>query len=456
MNCPLCGNAYPCAHSRRSAGTTAPSGNIHSENVNSQDPEGRLSPYGTIAVEKSVADVAQEQELWRNQVASRVQQHRARRKGADRDPNMELRFPVQEAPVDPRVMRARRFVAQAAARSPFAEDEFGANFRAELAQSHDAENVVAATPNLIRFPRTGGSQSASRNPPATVHEYHAAMEELEAESLLPDCLRITDVEQETAEHARPESRGINLHNSNLHNSNLHNSNSQNRDSQNSDSHDNDLLDSDLQENDSQESFSRRSRSSVEYVADDSPPIVYRAAKAPPAEQLELPNFDDIQLEATHQQVMPELELGPQPAALGQRMMAGLVDSAIVLAAAAVFNVTFTQLAEENPHSRMALLCAVAVGGVLWTLYQYTFLVHGHGTPGMHLAHLELARFDGKPVSVFDRRCRAVASALSGFSLGLGFLWALVDEDQLGWHDRMTRTLIRSSAIQPAVARDSIW
>jgi uncharacterized RDD family membrane protein YckC len=451
MNCPLCGNGYPCAHSRRSAGTLAQSGNIHSENVNSQDLEGRLSPYGTIAGEKSVADVAQEQELWRDQVASRVQQHRARRKGGDRDPNMELRFPVQEAPVDPRVMRARRFVAQAAARSPFVEDQFGAKFPAELAQAPEAENVVlAATPNLIRFPRTGGSQSASRNPPATVHEYHAAMRELESESLLPDCLRITDVEQDAAEHVGPESRVSDSQDMDQ------DMDLQDIDSQENDSQDNDSRLSDSRNNDSQNSYSRPSRSKLEYVADDSPPIVYRAAKAPPAEQLELPNFDDIQLEATHHQVLPELELGPQPAALGQRMMAGLVDSAIVLAAAAVFNVTFTQLAEENPHSRMALLCAVAVGGVLWTLYQYTFLVHGHGTPGMHLAQLELARFDGKPVSVFDRRCRAVASALSGFSLGLGFLWALVDEDQLGWHDRMTRTLIRSSAIQPAVSRDTVW
>jgi hypothetical protein len=32
----------------------------------------------------------------------------------------------------------------------------------------------------------------------------------------------------------------------------------------------------------------------------------------------------------------------------------------------------------------------------------------------------------------------------------------VDEDQLGWHDRMTRTLIRSSAIQPAASRDTVW
>ena len=237
------------------------------------------------------------------------------------------------------------------------------------------------------------------------------MLELEAESAPTDSLRITDVAEEAIDQTMS---GSSVHGSALF-----------------------------------------SHPSVAYIPDDDPPIVYRKEKTPPAEQLQLPNFDDIQLEATHQAVLPELELGPQPAPLGQRMMAGAVDAAIVLGAAAVFNVTFTQLAEENLHSRMALLCAIAVCGVLWTLYQYTFLVHGVGTPGMHLAHLELANFDGKPVSAFDRRCRAVASALSGFSLGLGFLWALVDEDQLGWHDRMTKTLIRSSVAQP-VMRESMW
>ena len=259
-------------------------------------------------------------------------------------------------------------------------------------------------PKVIHFPRSGGSQRGATGALASVHDYHAAMLELEAESAPTDSLRITDVAEEAIDQTMSGTHGSALF----------------------------------------------SHPSVAYIPDDDPPIVYRKAKTPPAEQLQLPNFDDIQLEATHQAVLPELELGPQPAPLGQRMMAGAVDAAIVLGAAAVFNVTFTQLAEENLHSRMALLCAMAVCGVLWTLYQYTFLVHGVGTPGMHLAHLELANFDGKPVSAFDRRCRAVASALSGFSLGLGFLWALVDEDQLGWHDRMTKTLIRSSVAQPVM------
>ncbi len=390
----------------------------------------QASPYGSIPLEVSasrVGDPGRENDVWREQVASRVLQHRAKRKGSDPDPNMELRFPVQEAPVDERIMRARRFVAQAATRSPFADDYRDQSFSSNVVASMDVtselsvpnERTVTSEPftmeemsKVIHFPRSSGSQRGVTGALASVHDYHAAMLELEAESAPTDSLRITDVAEEAIDRTMAGS--------------------------------------------SVQDSAPFSHPSVAYIPDDDPPIVYRKEKTPPAEQLQLPNFDDIQLEATHQAVLPELELGPQPAPLGQRMMAGAVDAAIVLGAAAVFNVTFTQLAEENLHSRMALLCAVAVCGVLWTLYQYTFLVHGAGTPGMHLAHLELANFDGKPVSAFDRRCRAVASALSGFSLGLGFLWALVDEDQLGWHDRMTKTLIRSSVAQPAMARESMW
>jgi hypothetical protein len=32
-------------------------------------------------------------------------------------------------------------------------------------------------------------------------------------------------------------------------------------------------------------------------------------------------------------------------------------------------------------------------------------------------------------------------AMSSLSLGLGVVWALLDEDTLCWHDRITRTYI---------------
>ena len=37
--------------------------------------------------------------------------------------------------------------------------------------------------------------------------------------------------------------------------------------------------------------------------------------------------------------------------------------------------------------------------------------------------------------------RVLGLALSCASLGLGFFWALIDEDRLGWHDRITRSCL---------------
>jgi uncharacterized RDD family membrane protein YckC len=104
---------------------------------------------------------------------------------------------------------------------------------------------------------------------------------------------------------------------------------------------------------------------------------------------------------------------------------------------------------------MALLCGLGVMAILWILFQYLFLVHGNGTPGMLLADLELATFDGKAVPVNGRRCRALATVLSAFSLGFGYAWALIDEDQLGWHDRITGTMLRSTN-RDSIEKPDIW
>jgi uncharacterized RDD family membrane protein YckC len=137
------------------------------------------------------------------------------------------------------------------------------------------------------------------------------------------------------------------------------------------------------------------------------------------------------------------------------VIAGAIDVATVVMAAILFNFAFVRMAEDDPHSRLALLFGLCVAGTLWTLFQYLFLVHGRGTPGMRFAQLELATFDGKPLTVMTRRCRAAASALSAASIGLGYAWAFVDEDRLGWHDRITRTLLRSST-EPIPGHRQWW
>jgi hypothetical protein len=40
----------------------------------------------------------------------------------------------------------------------------------------------------------------------------------------------------------------------------------------------------------------------------------------------------------------------------------------------------------------------------------------------------------------------LASFLSGLSLGIGYLWCFLDEDQLCWHDRITHTYMAPRTI----------
>ena len=172
------------------------------------------------------------------------------------------------------------------------------------------------------------------------------------------------------------------------------------------------------------------------------------------QQMELlPSFDDIQLEPEEERTDHDDEVIPRPAPMQQRVVAGLVDVAIVFLATGAFALTFMEVAEQTPHSSMTMLCMLAGGGIFWLLFQYIFLVYRRATPGMNFAGLELCTFEGKATTMFERQCRAAASALSGFSMGLGYFWALVDEDRVGWHDRISRTHVRALSSIPSRARE---
>jgi uncharacterized RDD family membrane protein YckC len=179
----------------------------------------------------------------------------------------------------------------------------------------------------------------------------------------------------------------------------------------------------------------------------------RAAMAVSQQMDLLPSFADIRLEPEETRADTDLEIIPRPAPLGQRVVSGLVDAGLVVIATGVCAFTFLELAEEMPQSRMALLCALAAGAIFWLLFEYIFLTYRRATPGMRVAQLELCTFAGEPTSMFNRQCRAWASALSALSLGLGYAWALVDEDRLGWHDRISQTYVRSFSAIPSGARE---
>lgn len=354
MTCPVCGKEPPCKHGWRSDAILTERQQTAGEIVSAED-----SPSHTTVNDRN----------WRNEVTSRVQQHRARRRRpGDSDLAMELDFPPQEAltVTEEPVVRERMYRRlPESLESPAAERSHG-SFSGE-------------SPKLIRFPR---SLSATASDPVMDEQFVPELME-ESQSVQPRILDVGEQELTVSDSfSRPESEAQR-----------------------------------------------------------------------PAEQMELlPSFEDIRLEPGHTRVEIETEVIPRPAPLQQRAIGGLVDVAVVIAAAALFDFTFVRLTEDDPHSRMALLFGLLVSGVLWIGFQYLFLVHGTGTPGMHFAQLELSTFEGKPVAAHARRRRAMASTLSAMSVGLGYAWALVDEDRLGWHDRITRTLLHSSA-EPSASND---
>jgi uncharacterized RDD family membrane protein YckC len=129
------------------------------------------------------------------------------------------------------------------------------------------------------------------------------------------------------------------------------------------------------------------------------------------------------------------------APLFDRAVAGAIDSFVCSAASALFLGVFFAVAKPELRGLQLFAFSSILSCLCWTMYQYIFLVHRSGTLGMQFAQLEVRTFEGEPAWPNERRKRVLGLALSCASLGLGFLWAFIDEDRLGWHDRITRSCL---------------
>jgi len=71
-------------------------------------------------------------------------------------------------------------------------------------------------------------------------------------------------------------------------------------------------------------------------------------------------------------------------------------------------------------------------GLLWAMAR-------RETAGMHWTQLQLVTFDGSSLNGRDRAIRFISAWLSYCSGGLGLLWALADEENLAFHDHISKT-----------------
>lgn len=131
------------------------------------------------------------------------------------------------------------------------------------------------------------------------------------------------------------------------------------------------------------------------------------------------------------------------ASFGDRILAFGVDAALVLCAFGLFVVVFAACTAHPPSGKPAMIASAAALVGFIALYQWLFFTFSEGTPGMRFAKIALCTFDDRNPGRKTLQHRVGALFLAALPLGLGFLWALLDDDRLGWHDRMTRTYQRS-------------
>jgi uncharacterized RDD family membrane protein YckC len=155
---------------------------------------------------------------------------------------------------------------------------------------------------------------------------------------------------------------------------------------------------------------------------------------------------------------------PDPAPISRRLMAAAIDAALVLTAFITCTATFAAitlhatappgaplrelltlarptLAELQPGPTIAV--ATAAIALLYILYQLLFFSLAEATPGMRHARIALCTFTDENPTRRAMRRRILAVLLSACPLGLGFLWATLDEDRLTWHDLISRMYQRS-------------
>lgn len=122
-----------------------------------------------------------------------------------------------------------------------------------------------------------------------------------------------------------------------------------------------------------------------------------------------------------------------------RFVAGAIDGALVLIGFGVLVLTFQLAGGRFGGGKMLWIGIGATLALVTMLYGLIWAIAGRETAGMRLTDLQLITFDGFPLDPRSRALRFISSWLSFYSGGLGVLWALADEENLTWHDHISKT-----------------
>jgi uncharacterized RDD family membrane protein YckC len=122
-----------------------------------------------------------------------------------------------------------------------------------------------------------------------------------------------------------------------------------------------------------------------------------------------------------------------------RTVAAAFDFAIIASAAGVFLLTSYFAGHTFVLTKFTLPFYAAVVLFISLFYRLMFCLGDADTLGVHWAGLRVLNFDGRRPTRRQRLNRTFGALVSVLAIGIGFVWALFDEEHLTWHDYMSDT-----------------
>jgi uncharacterized RDD family membrane protein YckC len=128
--------------------------------------------------------------------------------------------------------------------------------------------------------------------------------------------------------------------------------------------------------------------------------------------------------AAHSYEMTHHEL----ADLGTRLAAWFIDGVIIFS---IESIGFFAAREAG----------FSAGFIIGLAYTWYFLTRNQGqTPGKILMKIRVIKTDGSPISDSDAVIRYIGTIVN-YVIFIGWLWALLDDNRQGWHDKMAHTYV---------------
>lgn len=139
------------------------------------------------------------------------------------------------------------------------------------------------------------------------------------------------------------------------------------------------------------------------------------------------------------EVEAQVFCGQPVASPTHRFVAAAIDAMIVMGGFALLVTLYELLGGRFGAGKLFFVDLGAAFVLVSLFYGLIWAISGRETAGMRLTDLQLITFDGFELDARSRALRFASTWLSFCSGGLGLLWAVADEENLTWHDHISKT-----------------